>query len=37
MSDDDYPVASAEQKLNISTYFIMSSPVGEVDEVVAGK
>lgn len=35
MSDDDYQVATAEQKLNISTYFIMSSPTGEVDEVVA--
>jgi hypothetical protein len=28
--------ASAEQKLNIATYFIMSAPVGECDEVVAG-
>lgn len=26
-----------EQKLNIATYFVMSSPVGEVDEVVAGQ
>jgi hypothetical protein len=35
MSDEEYRVASPEQKLNISTYFIMSTPVGEVDEVVA--
>jgi capping protein alpha len=27
--------ASPEQKLNIATYFIMSSPTGEVDEVVS--
>ena len=33
MSDD--AVASPEQKLNIATYFIMSSPTGEVDEVVS--
>ncbi len=33
MSDD----ASPEQKLNIATYFLMSSPVGEVDEVLAGQ
>lgn len=37
MSDDDgeYAEASPEQKLNIATYFIMSSPTGEVDDVVA--
>jgi len=37
MSDggsSSYPQASAAQKLNIATYFIMSSPTGEVDEVV---
>jgi hypothetical protein len=28
-------MSDAEQKRNIATYFIMSSPVGEVDEVVA--
>ena len=28
-------VASSAQKLNIATYFIMSSPTGEVDDVVA--
>ena len=33
MSDD----ASPDQKLNIATYFLMSSPVGEVDEVLAGQ
>ena len=32
---DDGPPTSPEQKLNIATYFIMSSPTGEVDEVVA--
>lgn len=35
MSDEEYSVASPEQKLNIATYFIMSTPVGEVDEVVS--
>lgn len=36
MSDsDEYQVASPEQKLNIATYFMMSSPAGEIDEVVA--
>jgi capping protein alpha len=37
MSDDDgeYEEASPEQKLNISTYFMMSSPTGEMDDVVA--
>ena len=34
MSDD---AATPAQKLNIATYFIMSSPVGEVDEVVTGR
>ncbi len=33
MSDDDYSEATPEQKLHIATYFIMSAPVGEVDEV----
>jgi len=32
MGDED---ASPEQKVNIATYFIMSSPVGEVDDVNA--
>jgi len=32
---EDYVEATAEQKLNIATYFIMSSPSGEVDEVVS--
>jgi len=39
MSDDEneesYSAATDEQKLSIATYFIMSSPVGEVDFVVA--
>jgi len=34
MADEGYQQASADQKLNIATYFIMSSPTGEVDEVV---
>jgi len=34
MADDDVQEATPEQKLNISTYFIMSSPTGEVDDVV---
>jgi len=33
--DEDYEEASPEQKLNIATYFIMSAPTGEVEEVVA--
>jgi len=32
--DEDYEEASPEQKLNIATYFVMSSPPGEVEEVV---
>jgi hypothetical protein len=34
---EEYPEASAEQKLNIATYFLQSSPVGEIDEVLAGE
>lgn len=34
-SEDDYEEATPEQKLSIATYFIMSSPVGEVDFVTA--
>jgi capping protein alpha len=36
MADEDGDVqeASPEQKINISSYFIMSSPTGEIDEVV---
>jgi capping protein alpha len=36
MADEENEVqeASPEQKLNISSYFIMSSPTGEVDDVV---
>lgn len=33
--EDDYEEATDEQKLSIATYFIMSSPVGEVDFVLA--
>lgn len=29
--------ATPEQKLNIATYFIMSAPTGEIDEVLAGQ
>jgi capping protein alpha len=35
MSDEEYEEASPEAKMNIATYFIMSSPTGEVDDVVA--
>jgi capping protein alpha len=37
MSDEesDYEEATPEQKLNIATYFIMSSPTGEVAEVIS--
>jgi capping protein alpha len=34
MSDDEYEEASPEQQRTIARYFIMSSPTGEVDEVV---
>jgi len=35
MSDyGDYPEATPEQKLAIATYFVMSSPVGEVNDVM---
>lgn len=34
MADDEYVSATPEQKLNISNYFVMSSPTGEVHEVV---
>jgi hypothetical protein len=34
-SSSSAPAAAAAQKLNIATYFIMSSPTGEVDDVVA--
>jgi hypothetical protein len=33
---DEYPQATPAQKLNIAQYFIASSPVGEVDEVLTG-
>jgi len=32
---EEYEQASPEQKLNIATYFMMSSPTGESDEVLA--
>lgn len=34
MSDDEYEQATDEQKLNISNYFVMSSPTGEVHDVL---
>jgi len=34
---DEVSEATPEQKLNISSYFIISAPPGEVDEVVAGQ
>jgi capping protein alpha len=34
-SEGEYEEASPEQKLNIANYFIMSSPTGEVDDVLA--
>lgn len=33
--EDEYEEATPEQKLSIATYFITSSPTGEVDEVAA--
>lgn len=33
---EEYEEASPEQKVNIATYFIMSSPTGEVDDVIKG-
>ena len=33
---DGYEEASPQLKLDIATYFILSSPTGEVDQVVAG-
>jgi capping protein alpha len=35
MSEETYPEASPSRKLDIATYFIMSAPTGEVDDVVA--
>lgn len=32
--EEDYPEATPEQKLAISTYFIQSTPTGEVSEVI---
>jgi len=34
MSDEEYEEATPEQKLDIATYFIMSSPTGEVEDVI---
>lgn len=33
--DDEYTPATPEQKINIANYFLMSSPTGEIHEVVA--
>lgn len=35
MSDEEYPEATPEQKLNIANYFIMLSPTGECEEVLS--
>lgn len=35
MSDEEYEEATPEQKLNIANYFIMSSPTGECEDVLA--
>jgi len=34
MADEDYEQATAEQKLNIATYFLLSSPTGEIEDVI---
>lgn len=34
MADEDYEEATPEQKINIANYFVMSSPTGEVHDVV---
>lgn len=34
MADEEYEQPSAEQKLSIASYFIMSSPTGEVQDVL---
>lgn len=34
MSDEEYEQATPEQKLNISNYFFMSSPTGEIHDVL---
>jgi hypothetical protein len=34
--DDQYQEASPQTKINIATYFIMSSPTGEVHDVLKG-
>jgi capping protein alpha len=34
MADEEYEQATPEQKLNISNYFVMSSPTGEVHDVL---
>jgi hypothetical protein len=36
MSDDESDAASPEQLLNIAGYFVMSSPSGEVHDVLVG-
>jgi capping protein alpha len=34
MAEEDYEQATPEQKLNIATYFLMSSPTGEIEDVI---
>lgn len=34
MSDEEYEQATPEQKLNIANYFVMSSPTGEIHDVL---
>jgi len=34
MAEEEYEQATPEQKLNIATYFLMSSPSGEIEDVI---
>jgi len=34
MSEEEFEQATPEQKLNIATYFLMSSPTGEIEDVI---
>jgi len=34
MAEEEYEQATPEQKLNIATYFVMSSPTGEIEDVI---
>jgi capping protein alpha len=35
MAEEEYEQATPEQKLNIATYFLMSSPTGEIEDVIS--